>query len=204
MIQMLSSDFVKNHITHAEKYQGFHGSSGSFLGTGIFNYAIPYYLKARLCVCLGSGSGFVPRLMRQAQRDLGIDQESQTVIVDADLGGAGWGRPDYLEDDNCFFRKNFDVKIIVKRTAEAAEEFTNIDYLHIDADHSYEGVKADWEDYLPLMEKKLSFITLHDTRYHNRSAKVGVHRLVQELRESGVDVVDLNLGGGLGIIQIEQ
>ena len=43
---------------------------GVDLAAGMIYYSLAYSLKARTCVNLGSGGGFVPRMLRQAQRDL--------------------------------------------------------------------------------------------------------------------------------------
>lgn len=202
---IINTKFVHTHINiQGEIYHKlFHGANKEFLGSGYVYTMCASLFKAKLCVCLGSGSGYVPRIMRQAQMDLFIEKESRTVIVDANLPEKGWGSPDYLEDENCFFRKHWDVEIIVAKTLDAAKEFQEIDYLHIDADHVYESVRADWNAYRPRMNRAHSFITLHDTRWHHRNAKVGVYKLVNELRESGVNVIDLDIGGGIGLISIE-
>lgn len=52
-----------------------------------------FLLRAKLAVCLGSGGGFVPRLTRQAQRDLGIATHGRTILVVANRPEAGWGAP---------------------------------------------------------------------------------------------------------------
>ena len=48
------------------------------------------------------------------------------------------------------------------------KEDIKIDYLHIDGDHSYEGVKKDFELYSTIMSEN-GIITIHDTdqNYHN-------------------------------------
>ena len=53
-----------------------------------------------------------------------------------------------------------------------------IDFLWIDADHSYEGVKRDIEDWLPLV-KKNAYVLFHDYR-----DAAGVKRAVDELVDS--------------------
>ena len=80
---LLNKDFIKSHLTAADPWCRTHGSeNGSeFLGAGMLYYGLAYSLRARTCVCLGSGGGFVPRLMRQAQRDLEIEG-SRTFLVD--------------------------------------------------------------------------------------------------------------------------
>jgi len=50
------------------------------------------------------------------------------------------------------------------------------DFLFIDGDHTYEGVKQDWEDYSPFL-KKGGIAVFHDTvisdRHHERNVYVG-------------------------------
>lgn len=57
------------------------------------------------------------------------------------------------------------------------------DLLIIDGDHSYEGVKADIDNYLPLLRKG-GFLLLHDSILPDW----GVPRMVKELKE-GTDVL---------------
>ena len=80
---LLDTAFIRSMITADDRWCASHGSrDGSpSLGAGILYYGIVYASKAKTCVCLGSGGGFVPRLMRQAQRDLKL-QAAQTILVD--------------------------------------------------------------------------------------------------------------------------
>ncbi|MFC1667583.1 class I SAM-dependent methyltransferase, partial [Candidatus Omnitrophota bacterium] len=57
----------------------------------------------------------------------------------------------------------------------------NIDFLWIDGDHSYEGVKKDIHDWIPLV-KKDSFICFHDYR-----DAPGVKKAVDELMNAFPD-----------------
>lgn len=126
--------------------------------------------RARVCVCLGSGGGFVPCLMRQAQNDLQLCS-SETYLVDAILPEAGFGGPEvpmgWMHVDS-FLRREFrDIVILTCRSRDAAEGYfsknkMSIDYLHIDAHHSFEAVLGDFELYLPLLGRN-AFITFHDT-----------------------------------------
>jgi len=61
-----------------------------------------------------------------------------------------------------------------------------IDFLFIDGDHSYEGVKADYERH-KVKVRPGGLIALHDTV----SCAPTVGRLVRELKQSGVDIFDL-------------
>lgn len=49
-----------------------------------------------------------------------------------------------------------------------------IDFIFIDGDHNYEGVKRDWDTYKPLL-KKGSIVALHDTGWAE-----GVNRVIAE------------------------
>ena len=83
---LLNSDFITSHVTGGDPWCVSHGAEEDTpeLGAGILYYALAYAHRARTCVCLGSGGGYVPRLMRQAQRDLHLE-DSRTFLVD----GAG-------------------------------------------------------------------------------------------------------------------
>jgi len=69
-----------------------------------------------------------------------------------------------------------------------------VDILFIDGDHSYEGVKADFEKYVPFV-KKGGLIYMHDVNHH----RYGVKKFWDKL--TGFDKTNLALADtGLGII----
>jgi len=132
-------------------------------------------MRAKTCVCLGSGGGFIPRIMTQARYDLGTEEifdeaklewgeNGSTYVVDA-MNGFN-GEVDWEEEDS-FYRKNFTPKIIKETTEKAYYDFfvkqdIKIDLLHIDANHTFEGVKKDFNLYSNIMNKG-GIITIHDT-----------------------------------------
>ena len=133
-------------------------------------------MRAKTCVCLGSGGGFIPRIMTQARVDLhdqkifsGLKQMEwgdcgTTFIVDADNGVGGF--TDWT-DKRSFFRKNFDCRVILDTTENAfynffVKEDIKIDYLHIDAGHSYDDVKNDFTLYSSILSD-YGVISIHDT-----------------------------------------
>lgn len=177
-MDLLNPITIRKYITAHAKCKHHHGSTEDYIGAGIIYYSLVYLLKAKLCVCLGSGGGFVPRIMRQAQRDLGISDISKTVIVDGNMPLEGWGSPDYFVGPT-FFTDNFDVELIEKKTVDAVVDLGKIDYLHIDANHEYEHVKEDFWNYRKLMSV-YSFVTFHDT--DSSVPSVGVSRFLRELR----------------------
>ena len=188
---ILNNLYLRKFILKDAPWMDSHGATHDYAGLGLLYYALVYILRPKICVCLGSGGAFVPRIIRQAQRDLGIAKASKTILVDGNLPEKGWGKPKYL-NKNSFFRKNFpDVKIIIRSTKDAAKLFKNkkikIDYLHIDADHSYKGSFSDYKIYKKLMNDRF-IITFHDTR-----SCLGVRKTINEMRsQKDVDVIDFN------------
>lgn len=194
---LVNEDYICNTLTYEAVWSHSHNAFEKDLGAGMLYYALVYSTKAKLCVCLGSGGGFVPRVMRQAQRDMKIPG-SKTVLVDANIGTTG--SPTWLHKHS-FFRKNFpEIEILIKRTHDVAlneAQSWKIDYLHIDADRTFHGAYQDFIDYLPMMAPG-SVITLHDTG--NNSACC---RVAEKIRELGYEVINFDhLGSGVAVIHI--
>jgi len=195
------------------KYRWTHGATDKHLGDGLLIYSTIQYMRAKTCVCLGSGGGFIPRIMSQARMDL-HDQEifegnqqmewgdiGTTILVDADNGVGGF--TDWTEKDS-FLRTHFPCRIILDTTENAyynyfVKEDIKIDYLHIDAGHSYEDVKNDFELYSKILSPS-GIISIHDTdesyekehivtndvseqKHHDEFAN-GPSKLIKELKEN--------------------
>ena len=176
---ILDYDYIKTHITTNEgeevPYRWSHGATDMHLGDGMLIYSLIYFYKFKSLVCLGSGGGFVPRIMSQARFDLskeGFYEEvgmewgdnGSTYLVDACNGVNG---EVYWEDKDSLLRRHFHPKFIKETTEKAYYDFfvkqdIKIDLLHIDADHTFDGVKKDFELYSQRMNKG-GIITIHDT-----------------------------------------
>ena len=82
------------------------------------------------------------------------------------------GAPEWLAA-NSFFRTQYpDVETVVDLTSNAAREFfekqgISIDYLHIDADHSFAGCYEDFSTFRHFLHEG-SIVTLHDTELSGR------------------------------------
>lgn len=140
-----------------------------------------------LCLVIGSGNGSVPKLLKQAQRDL--HPSGRTVIVDA--GQEAFylnGCADYIQNGIPGF-PDIEIRHDFSSNAVAGFADDSIDYLHIDGDHRYEGVSADFFNYWPKV-KIHGIITLHDSA-------AGIHpdcqvsRLIEELRSHASPSFDL-------------
>jgi len=203
--RLINPEFTREMMFPEADFEFSHGASAAanYLGSGILYYAIPYMNRSKVCVCLGSGGGFVPRLMRQAQRDIGLATLSKTILIDGNMGD--YGRPNWL-DEGSWFRKNYaDIDLLLTDTLAAAEELgrlgVRIDYLHIDADHSAEGSLADFQRYQPLMNPG-TLITFHDTRPQAHES-VTAWKTIETIKNMGHEVLNLDhLGNGVAVIKM--
>ena len=174
-MSILNRGWIYDSITRNEdsgsvSYRWTHGANDTYLGSGIFYYAIPYFLKARVCVCLGSGGGYAPRLMVDATWELnetqmyGPEKSGEVYVVDAT--NSVNGEVDWADEDS-YLREKFNPKFLNITTEDAFYNFfvkrdIKIDYLHIDAGHTYEGCKLDFDLYSTIMNEN-GIISIHDT-----------------------------------------
>jgi len=229
-MSILNRHFIKDFITHnldtktdvngkeytehtPIAYRWTHGATDESMGDGILVYAAIHYLRAKTCVCLGSGGGFIPRIMTQSRidlydakifegnRDYNWGDIGVTFLVDA-ANGVG-GNVDWLEEHS-YLRSKFFPRIINDTTENAyynffVKEDIKIDYLHIDAGHTYEDVKLDFELYSKILSPN-GIISIHDTddsfekeliitkditdQNHHDEFALGPSKLIKELKEN--------------------
>ena len=71
---MLDYKFLQESLTsnngESINYRWTHGATDKHLGDTLIIYSLIQMMRSKIVVCLGSGSGFVPRIMVQAHRDL--------------------------------------------------------------------------------------------------------------------------------------
>ena len=171
-MSILNRGWIYDSITRNEdsgsvSYRWTHGANDTYLGAGIMYYSVPYFLKAQVCVCLGSGGGYVPRLMTDAIWELqetDMIEMGEVYVVDAT--NSVNGEVDWSDEDS-YLREKFNPRFLNTTTEDAFYNFfvkrdIKVDYLHIDADHTYEGVKKDFELYSTLMNEN-GIISIHDT-----------------------------------------
>ena len=175
-----NNEYIRKNITNNNDepvpYRWTHGATDLHMGDGIIVYSLIQHMRAKVCVCIGSGGGFIPRIMTQARIDLHkqkiFDGNSDynwgdigsTYLVDACNGIGG---PNDLENESSFFRSTFYPRLIKATSVDAYHDFfirqdIKIDLLWIDGDHSYEGVKTDFDLYSKILSDK-GVIIIHDT-----------------------------------------
>ena len=175
-----NQEFIKKNITTNDgepvPYLWTHGGTIEHMGDGLMIYSIIQHMRAKNCVCIGSGGGYIPRIMTQAR----IDLHKQNIFEGngdynwGDIGASyvvdacnGVGGPNDLDNEESFYRTNYYPRFIKSTSEEAYYDFfvrqdIKIDVLWIDGDHSYEGVKTDFELYSNIMNDK-GIIIIHDT-----------------------------------------
>jgi Methyltransferase domain len=207
-------DYIRTAIVNDEDtavpYRWSHGATDLHMGDGWMVYSIIQHMRAKNCVCIGSGGGFIPRIMTAARKDLheqGILEGDNdynwgdigaTYLVDACNGIGGYND---LENEDSYFRRMFIPRFIKDTSKNAYYNFfvpqnITIDMLFIDGDHSYEGVKLDFELYSKLLSPK-GIILIHDTDQDYESSLIisedakkthhrfdGPSKFIQELQKN--------------------
>jgi hypothetical protein len=181
MDEMITNqEFIQKNITTNDgkpvPYLWTHGATEKHLGDGLIVYSIVQHMRFKNCVCIGSGGGYIPRILTQARIDLhkqGVFEGNpdynwgdigSTYVIDACNGVGG---PNDLENENSFYRTHFYPRFIKETSENAFYDFfvrqdIKIDLLFIDGDHSYEGVKKDFELYSTILSD-YGIIIIHDT-----------------------------------------
>ena len=83
-----------------------------------------------------------------------------------------------------------------------------IDFLFIDGDHTYAGVRRDWELYSPLVRRNGGLVAFHDICHH-RDPDMGVERLWAEIKHDASAllqtwefIAEPTWWGGIGVVRL--
>lgn len=143
-----------------------------------------------------------------------IEDDAVLISIDLPNGKFGGGYPkNRITLYNSFARKGQKLELI-REDSQSLESFNKIkmilkdnylDFLFIDGDHSYEGVKKDFELYVPLV-KKNGIIALHDIVQGLPENVGGVPKFWNQLKakyKHAEIVKDWKQGGyGIGVVYI--
>jgi len=180
------------------------------LGYGWVHYGLIRSLKPKRLLCIGSRHGYIPAIMAQACKDskiglvdfvdAGFDQDEANHWT-----GVGYWKTD--KGINCFNRYGLNdwIKLhIMKSEKYIKQNSCKYKYIYIDGDHSYEGVKKDFQMCWPLLENG-GFMVFHDINVVGKKVEgeYGVHKLWGELKSKYKGIQFVNAYSGLGLIQKE-
>jgi len=182
------------------------------LGYGWIHYALIRNLKPKKVLCIGSKYGYIPAVCATACRD---NNFGLVNFVDAgfdikDYSGPGkhWGGVGFWKKCNPkkYFGK-FGLEKYLKLHIMTSQDFAKkhskeeYDYIHLDGDHSYTGVKSDFNLFWPRL-KKGGFLALHDIASPDKDGNVyGTRDFWAELKKNHQVAMEFNQDPGLGVIQ---
>ena len=178
------------------------------LGFGLIHYSLIRNIKPKNILVIGSQKGFIPAICGIACLDEGL---GSVDFVDAGYSTEepnAWGGLGIWKTATKEYWKPINCENIITIHNKKFEDF-NVDkkyqYIYIDGDHSYEGVKRDFIKCLNLIESE-SYITLHDITVDKETTygKCGVKQFWNDIKNnseysSKFDFVSFPFEAGLGL-----
>lgn len=166
-------------------------------------------LQPETCVEIGSAQGWSACHIGLALRE---NVRGKLYAIDPHVPTA-WNDPDAVESLPILQRNlracglTAYVEVIRATSEEAARGWARpIDLLFVDGDHSYEGVKRDWELFSPHLAP-FGVAVMHDSTWELRGPNrpdMGVPRLLEELRRAGYPLITLDRDCGLTLVQAQR
>lgn len=180
---------------------------------GWFLHGLVRSMKPDVCVEIGSAHGYSACLIGLALKE---NLRGHLWAVDPHLTN-DWS--DQLEASTLeslqrhlrTLRVEQYVTVMRATTADAAPQLpSRVDLAFIDGDHSYDGVRTDWQILRPRMSP-FGIVVFHDTLWDRhrddpyyrqyRRDNMGVPRLLEEIRRGGYPVVTIDQCWGVSIVQ---
>lgn len=212
----LKSSLIKKDIAKflIDKYDGNQGQNidlkNGSLGFGLLHYALVQNLKPKNILVVGSLKGYVPMMIASACRDIGfgkvdfVDAAYDEIDEGQNWQGIGFWKKTNPKDH--FAKVGVDKYITthLMTTLEFAKKYQSkkYQYIYIDGDHSYKGVKLDYKLFYPRLEKE-GFMSFHDVVASGQltGGDYGVKKFWQELGVKEKIVFPFPKNSGLGILQ---
>jgi hypothetical protein len=180
-----------------------HNAQPNSLGFGAIHYSLIRVVRPELALCVGSRYGFIPACMAMAIKENGF---GKLHFVDANYddtkhgynvsyGGVGyWSRPasEVFSYNNLYEW----IEMFVERTDSyfSNHKETKYQYVYLDGNHSYEGIKYDCTEAISRLDKN-GIITLHDALVIRDL--FGINKYIVENHKA----IFLGVDPGLAIIQ---
>lgn len=189
-----------------------HNGGENDIGFGLIHYALIRNLVPENVLAIGSRYGFVPACIALALKANG---KGRLSFVDANYddrkegyatayGGIGyWSKP--LTEAFGALDLHSWIDIFLQRTEDYFAQVTRqFQYIYIDGNHSYEGVKYDCEQAVRHLEPG-GLLTFHDAlvepSYGQRLADPGGFGVKTYLKERFADALIVQHWPGLAIVQ---
>jgi predicted O-methyltransferase YrrM len=180
------------------------------LGYGWFHYGLIRTAKPKNILCIGSRHGFIPAVLAQACKD---NYLGQVDFIDAGYGPeddnhwTGEGFWQTKKGRNIFkqFELGAYLNLFVTTTQKFFDKYPDsvYDYVYIDGDHSYQGVKYDFEQALASLRSG-GFIVFHDisVKEDKPEGEYGVYKLWDQIKQKHSNKIEfVYKRSGLGVLQ---
>jgi predicted O-methyltransferase YrrM len=197
-----------------ENYDGYEGQNIDFnkgqLGFGLLHYALIQNLKPKNILVIGSLKGYIPAIIASACKE---NRFGHVDFVDAGFDdqtkGKNWLGIGFWKKNNP--KKHFAqigvekyITTHVMLTKEFAKKYPQkkYQYIYIDGDHSYQGVKLDYKLFYSKLEKG-GLMSFHDIVATGELAGglYGVNKFWRELKSNKKISFPFPNNSGLGFIQ---
>lgn len=212
----ISSPSLTSHFLSKKIIDYFNGdrghnldSRGEFLGFGLIHYSLIRNIKPKRVLCIGSRKGFIPAILALACKDNKMGR--------VDLVDPGYDRKHSRHWSGIGLWKKIDPKkhfrvlslhrwidLYVMTSKQFAQKFPQrrYEYVYIDGDHSYEGVKKDYNLFWPRLGKN-GLMVFHDVvvKEYKELKNFGVWRFWRDLKDKNKITFPFPKESGLGILQ---
>lgn len=196
-----------------DRYDGFWGQQvkreTGDLGFGFIHYSLIAATEPEKVLCIGSQKGFIPVICALSCRD---NKKGKVDFVDAGFeeghpkawsGDGFWKKVDPQKHFGFLGAKDWiNTYVMTSKAFSKKYPKREYDYIYIDGDHSYKGVKKDFELFWPRL-KKDGYMAFHDVvakgKFEGRY-EFGVWKLWEELKKD-YQSIQFDQHPGLGIIQ---
>lgn len=181
-----------------------------FIGFGLIHYALVRNTKPARILCVGSRKGFIPAILALACKD---NRYGHVDFVDAGYdkneptkhwSGIGFWKKVNPSEHFANAGASDQITTYVMTSVKFAKKFPNrrYQYIYVDGDHSYRGVKLDYSLFWPRLDTR-GFIVFHDVvaRGYLDKGKFGVWKLWQEIGDKNAIIFPFPKDSGLGIVQ---
>lgn len=160
------------------------------LGFGLIHSSFINTMRPERILCIGSQKGFIPAILAMACQN---NNFGHVDFVDAgkysnekcDWGGIGFWKENDPKKHFAQLGLEKYINTYVMTSKEFSEKYKNrkYEYIYIDADHSYEGVKLDYKLFWPRLTSG-GIMSFHDIQMKglNHGIEYGVWKLWQELK----------------------
>jgi len=178
------------------------------LGYGFIHYAFVSAIRPSRILCVGSQQGYIPAICALACKD---NRHGHVDFVDAgkNSGESGnWGGTGFWKQHDPkqhFSVLGLDARITpyITTTKQFAKKVKkrNWDYIYIDGDHSYQGVKTDYQLFWPKLSED-GLMSLHDVTLKGTygGEEFGAWKLWQEIKSDHKFYIGSG-GASLGFIK---